>query len=40
LTGCRLRALKDELDRDYLDHWALEIGVLDLWQIVLDEFNG
>jgi len=35
-----LRALEDELDRGYLDHWALEIGVLDLWQIVLDEFNG
>jgi hypothetical protein len=34
-----LRALETEIDREYLEHWAHEIGVLTLWQVVWDEFH-
>ena len=34
-----LRAIESELDSAYLDHWAREIGVLELWHGVMDEFR-
>jgi hypothetical protein len=34
-----LRAVEHELDSAYLDRWAREIGVIDMWQSVLDEFH-
>ena len=34
-----LRAIESELDLAYLDLWAREVGVLDLWQAVWDEFH-
>ena len=30
----------NELDRDYLTHWANEIGVLSLWNALWDEFQA
>ncbi len=34
-----LRAAEHEIDLAYLDNWASEVGVLDLWQAVWDEFH-
>ena len=34
-----LAALGTELDVAYIEHWAAEIGVADLWQALLDEFR-
>jgi len=29
----------DQLDLAYIERWASEIGVLDLWQALWDEFQ-
>lgn len=34
-----LRVVGDELDRAYLEYWAGEIDVLDLWLALWDEFH-
>ena len=34
-----LGVLGDQLDFNYLDHWAQTLGVLDLWHALLQEFR-
>ena len=34
-----LGVIGDQLDFDYLDHWARELSVLDLWHALLQEFR-
>lgn len=34
-----LRVMGDQLDLDYLQHWAARIDVLNLWQALWDEFH-
>ncbi len=34
-----LRIISAELDLTYLEHWAGELGVLNLWQALWDEFR-
>jgi len=34
-----LAVIGSELDLDYIEHWATEIGVADLWRALWDEFQ-
>jgi hypothetical protein len=34
-----LAVVRDQLDLAYIDHWAAEVGVLDLWRALWDEFQ-
>jgi hypothetical protein len=34
-----LNIIGSELDTAYIDHWAVEIGVADLWQALSDEYQ-
>jgi len=34
-----LAVVGDQLDQAYIKHWASEIGILELWQVLWDEFQ-